>query len=238
MLLGVEGNDIHIQSVAHRNHLSGVLDAGPRQLGDMYHTVHAADVHKHAVAGHRLHGTGVVLANLNAFPDSRLGSLTSLELNRTDGAHHTAAGTIDLGDAQGYSLADHLAELGATRHTALRSGHKHTYALDIHDDTALVFLGDLTFQCGLVLTGDLDVFPDLHSVQTLLGEHSIAFHVIDADDVGLDFIANLHHILGLDIGVSAQLIHSNVACLLAAQIYLDFGGAYRRHDTGYLLSCI
>ena len=44
----------------------------------MYHTVHAADVHEHAVGGHGLDGAGVVLAHLDVLPDLSLGSLTGL----------------------------------------------------------------------------------------------------------------------------------------------------------------
>ena len=67
----------------------------------MYHTVHAADVHEHAVGGHGLHGAGVVLADLDIRPRSPPArpdgphTVTAL-----DGADHAAAGTVDLSDAQ------------------------------------------------------------------------------------------------------------------------------------------
>ena len=204
----------------------------------MYHTVHAADVHKHAVAGHGLHGAGVVLADLDALPNGSLGSLTGLVLHGTDGAHHAAAGTVDLGDPQGHGLADHLGQIGAAGLAALGSGHEHAHALDVDDDAALVLLGDLALQGGLILAGLLDVLPDLHGIQALLGQHGIALHVVDADDVGLDLVADLHHVLGLHVGISGQLVHGNVAGLLAAQVHLNLGGTNSRHDTGYLLSCI
>ena len=179
-----------------------------------------------------------MLAHFDALPNGSLGSLTSLELHRADGTHHTAAGAVDLGNAQGHSLADHLAKLGAAGHTALGSGHEHAHALHVHHDAALVLLSDLALQGGLVLASLFDVLPHLHGVQTLLGEHSVALHVIHADDVGLDLVAHLHHVFGLHVGISAQLIHGDIAGLLAAQIDLDLGGANCRHDTGYLLSCI
>ena len=224
--------------IADGDDLGGVLDAGPGQLGDMYHTIHAADVHEHTVGSHGLHGAGVVLADLDVVPDLRLGGLTGLVLHGTDGTHHAAAGTVDLGDAQGDGLADHLAQLSAAGLAGLGSGHEHAHALDVDDDAALVLLGDLALQGGLVLAGLCDVVPHLHGVQTLLGQHGIALHVVDADDVSLDLVADLHHVLGLDVGISGQLVDGNIASLLAAQIHLHLGRANGRYDTGYLLSCI
>ena len=204
----------------------------------MYHAVHAADVHKHAIAGHGLDGAGIVLTHLDALPDGGLSSLTLLILHGTDGTHHTTAGAIDLGDPQGDGLADHLAQIGTTGLTALRGGNEHTHALDVDDDTALVLLGDLALKSGFVLAGLSDILPDLHGVQTLLGEHSVALHVVDTDDVGLDLVTHLHHVLRLHAGIGGQLFRRNIACLLAAQIHLNLGGTHGRHDTGYLLSCI
>ena len=204
----------------------------------MYHTVHAADVHEHTVGGHGLDRTGVVLADLDVLPDLSLCSLTSLVGHGLDGADHAAAGAIDLGDAQGDGLADHGAQLSAAGLTGLGSGYEHAHALDVDDDAALVLLGDLALQGGLLFAGLLDVLPDLDSVQTLLGQHGIALHVVDADDVGLDLIADLHHILRLHVGIGGQLVDGNIACLLAAQIDLYLSGPNGSHDTGYLLSCI
>jgi len=182
-LLGIEGDDIHIQRIADGNDLGGVLDAAPAQLGDMDHAVHTADVHEHAVGGHGLDNAIVVLTHFDVVPDLSLGGLTGLVLHSTDGTHHAAAGTVDLGNPQGDGLADHLAQLGAAGLAGLGSGNEHAHALNVDDDAALVFLGDLAFQRGLVLAGLCDVVPHLHGVQTLLGQHGIAFHIVDADDV-------------------------------------------------------
>ena len=179
-----------------------------------------------------------MLADLNALPDSSLRGLTGLILHGADGTDDAAAGTVDLGDAQGDGLTDHLAQIRTAGLAGLGSGNEHAHALDVDDDAALVLLGDLALEGGLVLAGLLDLLPDLHGVQTLLGEHGIALHVVDADDVGLDLVADLDDVLGLDAGISGQLVDGNIARLLAAQIHLNLGGADCGHDSGYLLSCI
>ena len=73
----------------------------------MDHAVHAADVHEGAVGSQGLHGTSVLLALLNVGP--HLGGLGGalLGLNGADGAHHTAAGAVGLGDAQADMLLEH-----------------------------------------------------------------------------------------------------------------------------------
>ena len=238
VLLSVEGDDIHIHGVANLADLGGVLDAAPGQLGDVDHAVHAADVHEHAVAGHGLHGAGVVLAHLDGAPHGLLSGLAGLVSDAADGAHHAAAGTVDLGNAELDLLTLHGRQISAAGLAALRSGNEHADALDGNHDAALVLLGDSAFQHGLLLNGSLNVLPDLHSVQTLLGQLGIAFHIVDADNIGLDLVAHLHDILGLRAGIVAQLAELDVSILLSANIHLNLGGGDGGDNTGYLLSCI
>ena len=237
-LLGIEGDDVHVEVIADGNDLGGVLDAAPAQLGDVNHAVHAADVDEHAVRGHGLHDTVVVLADLDAFPNGGLSSLTLLVEHGLDGTDHAAAGAVDLGDAELDLLLDHLAKVGILGQTALGSGHEDAHALDRDDNAALVHFGHGAFENGLVLNGGLNVFPKLDSVETLLGKGGIAFHVVDADNISFDLVADLDDVLGLHVGVAAQLRNRDVACLLAADVDLDLGRADRGHDAGHLISCI
>ena len=237
-LLGVEGDDVHVEVIADGDDLGRVLDAAPAQLGDVNHAVHAADVDEHAVRGHGLDNAVIVLADLDAFPDGGLSSLTLLVQHGLDGADDAAAGTVDLGHAELDLLLDHLAKVGVLGHTALRSGHEDAHALDRDDDAALVHFGHDAFEDGLVLNGSLDVLPELDRVETFLGEGGVAFHVVDADDISFDLVADLDDILGLDIGVVAQLGNRDVTRLLAADVDLNFGRADGRDDAGHLISCI
>ena len=198
----------------------------------MYHAVHAADVHEHAVAGHGLDGAGVVLAHLDVGPQLSLGSLPGLVGHRADGAHHAAAGTVDLGDPQLDLLLHHGRQIGAPGLTALGGGDEHPHALDGHHDAALVLLGDSALQDGLLLHGLLDVLPDLGGVQTLLGQLRVALHVVDPDHVGLDLVAHVDDVLGLDIGVVAQLTELDVSRLLGPHVHLHLGGGNGGNDAG------
>ena len=136
------------------------------------------------------------------------------------------------------ALLDELAQIAVLGQTALGSGNEHTHALDGNDDAALVFFGDDALENGLVLNGILDVLPDLDRVEALLGKGGIALHVVDADDVGLDLVADMDDVLDLGVGIAGKLADGNVARLLAAQVDLDLGRTDGRDDTGHLISCI
>ena len=198
----------------------------------MYHAVHAADVHEHAVAGHGLDGAGVVLAHFDVGPHLRLGGLPGLLSDGADRAHHAPAGAVDLGDPQLDLLLHHGRQIGAPGLTALRGGDEHPHALDGHHDAALVLLGDSALQDGLLLHGLLDVLPDLGGVQTLLGQLRVALHVVDADHIGLDLVAHVDDVLRLDIGIVAQLAELDVGRLLGAHVHLHFGGGDGGNDAG------
>ena len=230
LLLGVEGDDVHIHGVAHGDDLGGVLDAGPGQLGDVDHAVHAADVNESAVRGQALDGAGVVLAYLDVVPHLSGGGGTGLGGHGTDGADHAAAGTVDLSDAQLHALLDHLGQVGAAGLAGLGSGDEHPDALDVGHQATLVLLGDDTLEHVLVLNGVLDGLPVLLGVQTLLGQLDHAVAVADQHDVGLDLLADLADVLDLDIGIVAQLRKGDVAGILDTQFDLHF--SRRDRDDG------
>ena len=199
----------------------------------MYHAVHTADVHEHAVGGHGLHGAGIVLAHLDGSPHLLLRGLAGLVGNGADGAHHTAAGTVDLGDAQLDLLLDHGAQVRTAGLAALGSGNEHPHALDGDHDAALVLLGDHALQHSLVLHGLFDVLPDLHGVQTLLAQLGVTLHIVDADHNGLDLVIDVDDVLRLDAGVVGQLTELDVGGLLGAHIHLDLGGGDGGDDAGH-----
>ena len=179
-----------------------------------------------------------MLADLDVGPQLVLRGLAGLIGDGADGTHHAAAGTVDLGNAQLDLLLDHLGQVSAAGLAALGSGNEHPHALDGNHDTALVLFGDNAFENRLLFHGLLDILPDLHGIQALLAQLSIALDVVDTDDVGLDLIADLHHVLGLDAGIIAQLAELDVRSLLGTHIHLDLGGGDGRDNTGDLLSCI
>ena len=238
LLLGVEGNDVHADLIANRDDLSGILDAAPGQLGNMDHAVHAADVHESAVAGQGLDDAMILLAFLDLGPGLLGSGLAGLVLHGADGAHHAPPGMVHLGDAQldlGLQQAGHGRVLGQA---GLRGGDENADALDIDHDAALVLLGDGAFHGDALFPGGLDAVPVLHGIQALLRKLHGALHVVDADNEGLDLLAHLDDVLGLDVGIVGQLGDGDVAGMLGAQIHRDLGSADGGDDTRDLIPII
>ncbi len=226
LLLPVHGDDIYLHRVAYGDDLGGMLDARPGQLGDVNHAVHAADIHKRAVRGETLYHAGIPLAFLDGGPDFRGPGGTLLILDGADGAHHTPAAAVDLGDAQTHGLADQLGHGHTPAQTGLGRGDKDAHAPDIGDDAALVLLGDHTLQGSLVLPGLLNGLPVLHGVQLPLGQGDYTLLVVDPQHNRLNLVADFRQILRLDGGIIGQLIDRNDAGVFRADIHIDLR---RRH---------
>ena len=180
----------------------------------------------------------VLLAHFDLGPDLLLRSLASLGVDGADGADNTAAGAVDLSDLQLHGLADHTGHVAALGDAGLGSGDEHPDALDIGDQTALVFLGDGAFNSGFVLCPCGHVVPDLQAVQLLLGQLHGAFLIVDANDEDLDLVANFQDVFGLHGRIGADFVIRDVAGMLGAEVDLDFGVADSGHGADNLISCI
>ena len=141
-----------------------------------------------AVGSQGLHDAVVVLADLDACPD--LSSLSGLRSSaRTARMEPTTRRRARLTSVMRSCTCclDHLGQVSAAGHAGLRSGHEHADALDVHDDAALVLLGDGALHDGLVLDGGLDGRPSSSRLsRRFLDRVAHALHVVDAHNVGLD----------------------------------------------------
>ena len=238
LLFGIVGDDENVNLVAHSNNVSGALDVVPAQFGNMDHAVHTADINESTVGSQALDSAFVLLTDFDFTPDLFLSSLAGLVGHGLDGADHTTAGTVDFQDLHLLGGLHQLTKLAASGDAGGGSGDEDTDALVVSDNAALVFFSDEGFDDGLFFADGFDVIPDLAGVQTLLGQHDGAFHVVDADNSNFHFVADLQDFFGLDGGISGKLIHRDVAGVLGTQIHLDLGGADGRNDTGNLISII
>ena len=237
-LLTVEADDINVYLLADGNDLGGVLDATPAELADVNHAVNAADVDKGAVAGEALDNAVVDLADLDLVPDG-LGLLAALLLqDGTDGADDAAAAAVDLGDLQADSGLDQLGHRGVLRQSALAGGHEHAHAADADDNAALVLLGDNAFDYLAVGLSLLDNLPGLGGVETPLAELRGALDVIDADDNGLDRVADFDGVLNVDSAVVGELSSRDESGILSAEVNTHLGGRDSHNCAGYPVAII
>ena len=204
----------------------------------MNHAVNAADVDKGAVAGEALDNAVVDLADLDLVPDG-LGLLAALLLqDGTDRADDAAAAAVDLGDLQADSGLDQLGHRGVLRQSALAGGHEHAHAADADDNAALVLLGDNAFDYLAVGLSLLDDLPGLSGVETPLAELRGALDVIDADDNGLDRVADLDGVLNVDSAVVGELSSRDESGILSAEVNTHLGGRDSHNCAGYPVAII
>ena len=204
----------------------------------MDHAVHAAQIHKGAKAGEGLHLAGVVLALFHLLPELLLGGLALLPQHAADGTHGPAALAVDLDNAEADLLAHQLVQVLPAGSGGLRGGHENAHGLVQDDDAALDNLDDLALQDLVVLLGLGNLIPALHGVHAALREHDGAFLVVGLHNQQVHLVADLHHVLRLDVGVVGELARGDEAGLLAAHIHIHLGGGDPYDDAVHLLICI
>ena len=238
-LLDIQILDGDLDFLADGQHIRRMLHAVPRQLGDVNHTVHAADVHKRTVGGHRLHHTGVDLTDLGLRPERFFFLFTLLTSDRTDRADRTTTRGVDLDHTETDIRALQRGQIVHTVDRCLRRRHKHADAVGNHQHAALDDVGHGTFQNFAGLGRLHDGVPALHRIHTLLGKHDGAFLIVGAHNEQIQFIADLDDIGRIDIRVSAQFVGGNVTGLLTADdFHLNLVGSDAHNDTVDSFICI
>ena len=178
LLLIVEVENDHLDLLAERDDLLGVVDTAPGEIGDVDETVHSAKVHEHTVVGDVLDLAFEDLTLLQ-FADefSPLGFLLSLEQSfvRDD---HIVELLVDLDDLEVYRLTDELIVIMDRLDIDVAAGEESLDAKDVHDHTALraglhIALDDL-----VLLESLADAVPGLESAGLLVGKHELALLVL------------------------------------------------------------
>ena len=212
-----------------------MLDALPGKLGDVNHSVHAADVDECAVVGKRLDGAGILLTDLSLCPESFLSGLSLLLEDGTDGADSSSLVVVDLDDAELDVLSQKAVKRLAARCGCKRTGDENANAVGNSDNAALDNIGDNAFEDLIGLSRVSDIAPCLHSVITALGKHNGALCIVGLHDDKADLVAYLELLLRVSGRICAVLVHGDIAGMLSADVDLDLCGREAHDDTGDLL---
>ena len=94
VVLTVDILHIHLDGVADRDDLRGMLDAVPAQLADVAQAVHTADIDECTVRGQALDNAGVALAHFDICPELLTLCLVLLSGDLVDAADDLAAGAL------------------------------------------------------------------------------------------------------------------------------------------------
>ena len=179
----------------------------------------------------------IFLPDLDLVPD-RFGGGAALSLgNAADGTDNALTGAVDFGDAKTHGLVKKLGQLCLAGQVGLARRDEHTDAGDVHNNAALVLLSNRAFEDRIALNGIFHVIPCLGGIQTALGQHRGAFHIVYTDNNRFDRIADLDGILNLHPGFG-ELRRRNKAGILGAEINADFRPGDRHDGSAYLLAII
>ena len=238
LFLGIDVLDINLYFVANADNLRGMLDLAPGQLGDVDHAVNAAQINKGTVIGQALHLAVVYLANLNALPELVLQGLLLILENGTDGADSSSSLTVVFQDLEANGLLEQILKIIVSGTSSLRSGNEYLHAIGENQNTAANHFGYNAFQNLAALAGFSNLLEAGNGIETLLGKHYSAFHIVDAQDNQVQLVALLYQVGSLGSRIVCQFGQRNVAGMLGADIDCYFVRCNACNDAGYLLPCI
>ena len=191
----------------------------------MDETVHAAEVHEHAVVGDVLDRTLEHLTLLQLGDEfGALGLLLSLEQGLV-GDDHVAELLVDLDDLEVHGgihvhivVTDGLdVDLG-TREEGLDAEH-------VDDHAALRAGLDITLDHLVVVVGGVDHIPRLELAGFLVGDHQLALAVLGGLDEHLDLVTDL------EVRVVTELGGGDDTFALGADVHDDLALVDRGDDT-------
>src|SRR6185295_9033001 len=192
LLLGIEGEDLHLHLLADGDELRGVADAPPGHVGDVEQPVDAAQVDEGAEVRDVLHHA---LANLilRQLLDDLALLLGAVLLEHGAAADHDVpAALVQLDDLEFHALADQGVDVLHLPQRDLRAREERLDAVEIHDHAALDLPNQLPFDQLPLVRGRLHAVPDLHEIGTLLGEDDQTVLVLRLFEEDLDLVPDLH----------------------------------------------
>ena len=235
VVFAVDILDGDFDGIADGNDLGGVLDPQPGQIGKTDAAIHAAQINKRAEIGKALDLAGVDLADLDLFPELLGLLLAGFAGHDADRADGTAALTVGLQDLEADFLAQQGVQVAVAGNAGLAGGDKYLDAIGEDQNAALDDFGDDAGEDFAGFAGVHDLLKAGSGIQTGLGEHGGAFHIVDADDHQLQLVADLDDILRLGAGVAGQLIQRYITGVLGAGVNRNFRRLDACNNGRYLL---
>ncbi len=188
--LGVELEHHHLDLVAHREVLGGMIDPAPGDVGDVQQAVDAAEVDEHAVVGDVLDRALEPRSLLQ--PLQRLGLLLhQLRLeHRLARQHDVVAPAVQADDLELQLLAAQGLEVLDRLDVDERSRQEGAQA-DVHRQTALDAVGDAALDDAAILVGPLHLGPAAHALGLLIREEHVPLEILGLLEQDVHFLPDL-----------------------------------------------
>ena len=133
---------------------------------------------------------------------------------------HVVAVLVELDDLGLDLLADVGLEVADAAHLDERGGQEAAEA-DVEDEATLDDLDDGAGDDAVLFLDLLDRAPGALVLRTLLGQDQAAFLVLLLEDEGLDLVADLDDLAGVDVVLDGQLARGDDALGLVADVEQD-----------------
>src|SRR6185437_5724362 len=131
MRLRIETHHLHLDALADMQGLRRMVDAPPRDVGDMQQTVDAAKIDERAVIGDVLHDAGQDLAFLEAGDQLGAGLGAAFLEHRASRHHDIAAAAIHLEDLERLRRAEQGGDIAHRADIDLAAGQERDGAVEI-----------------------------------------------------------------------------------------------------------
>src|SRR5690606_14182587 len=220
LALQVDVEHLDLDLLAHLNHLGGVVDVLPGQLGDVHQAVHPAEVDERAEVDD---GGDHALADLALGQlVEELGAHLGLGLLQPGpaGEHHVVAVLVQLDDLGFQLAADVRLQVPDPAHLYQRGGQEPAQT-DVQDQATLDHLDHLAADDPVLLLDLLDRAPGAFVLRPLLGQDQAAFLVLLLEDEGFYPVADGDHLGRVDVMLDRQLTRGDNTLGLVADVEQD-----------------
>ena len=210
-LVEVEDDDVNL--LVELDHLVGMADAAPAEVGDVDETIHAAEVDEDAVAGDVLHHAFEHLTLLEMADNLGLLGFDLVLDESLVADDDILVFVIDFHHLELHLLVDIDIVVADGFDVDLAAGEEGLDVLEDGDDeTTLGAALDVAGDDFLVVVSLVDTVPRLEDAGFLVAEHQLAVGVLLALDVDFNLVASL------EVGVVAHLADGDDAVALGSDV--------------------
>ena len=221
LALQVDVQDLDLDLLADLDHLGGVVDVLPGQLGHVHQAVHPAQVHEGPEVDDAGDDALADLALAQGVQERPAGGRLGLLQPGPAGKDHVVAVLVELDDLGLEGAPDIGVQVAHPAHLDQGGGEEAAQA-DVEDQAALDDLDDGPLDDLVVLLLLLDRAPGPLVLGPLLGQDQAAVLVLLLHDQGLDVVTETDDLVGVDVMLDGQLAGGDDALGLVADVEQHF----------------
>ncbi len=216
--LRIEADDLDLHGLADRQGFARMVDAAPRDIGDVQQAIDAAEIDERAVIGDVLHHAGQDLAFLEVGDQLVAGFGAALLEHGAARDHDVAARAVHLQDLERLRRAHQRADIAHRADVDLAAGQERDGAVEIDGEATLHAPEDHAGDALVVLELTLELGPGFLAAGLFAREHGFAMLVFHALEIDFDDVADLDLVL---LSGSGELLERDAPFGLQADIDQD-----------------